>query len=368
MGWGILLGPMFEAINTNVRQLIDAGTVANTAANSGFYATGMVSGRGNAVQSGPVEAKLGQLTPLQTRGDLRANLVQFPAAGPNTTLMALMQFMIESAQRMTTASTTIEANSNMAASLYLAQLQQALKTPNSIIMRVYDGLKREQQKIASINFKHFSDSKYNRVIDADEEASMEADYDPADCDIRLEADPSQGSDVERSARANAIWEEAKMDQSGMLNKRQALLDWLKAMKTPNVEDLAPEQDPNAVDPTQQMILAQQAAEMEIKKQDQDLRRGELEVKQKKAAMEAAREATKLGLMSDKQEAEITNLYTQSLERVVNMGLAADQQAIDVIKNIEDSFINNAEGGTTDGSRESRSTPASIPRPAPIVAS
>jgi hypothetical protein len=26
LGWGILLGPMFDSINTNIRQLIEAGT------------------------------------------------------------------------------------------------------------------------------------------------------------------------------------------------------------------------------------------------------------------------------------------------------------------------------------------------------
>lgn len=350
MGWGILLGPMFDAINTNMRQLIDAGTIANTAGNSFFYSTGMVSGRSNSVESGPIKMRMGQGTVLQTRGgNLRDNIVQFPAAGPSATLFQMVDFLIESARRMTAASSTVEANSNMAASLYLAQLQQALKVPNSIIMRVYDGLKREQQKIGGLNFKHFSDEKYNRVIDDNQEASMQADFDPADCDVRLEADPSQGSDAERAARANAIWEEAKIDQSGMLNKREALLDWLKAMKTPNIEDLAPEPDPNAVDPTQKMILAQQQFEAELKKEDQELRRGELEVKKananvamQKAAMEAAREATKLGLISDKQEAEITNLYTQSIERLVNMGLGKDQ-ALSVIDTIEKRYI-TAEGG------------------------
>ncbi len=342
MGWGILLGPMFDSINSTMRQLTDAGTIANTAANSGFFATGMVSGKGNAIQSGPIESKIGQLTPIQTRGDLRNNLVQFPSSGPNDTLFKLMEFMIESARRMTTAASTVEANSQMAASLYLAQLQQALKTPNSIIMRVYEGLRIEQQKIGLLNYKHYSDKKYNEVIDDDQEASMEADYDPSDCDIRLEADPSQGSDAERSARAAAILQESKEDEGGIINKRQAVLDWLKTMKTPNIDELAPEPDPNAVDPTQQLILAQQAAEMEITKEDQNLRAGELEIKRQKMALDAAREMTKLGLDADKAEAEITNLYTQSLERLVNMGLSKDRQAFDMLKAIEDQFIDAQE--------------------------
>jgi len=69
MGWGILLGPMFDSINTNVRQLIDSGTLSNTAANSGLISQSLASGRGNAVQSGPIEVQLGQLTPIPNHGN-----------------------------------------------------------------------------------------------------------------------------------------------------------------------------------------------------------------------------------------------------------------------------------------------------------
>ena len=36
LGWGILLGPMFTAINTLLRDNIDAGTLNLTTANSGL--------------------------------------------------------------------------------------------------------------------------------------------------------------------------------------------------------------------------------------------------------------------------------------------------------------------------------------------
>jgi hypothetical protein len=340
LGWGILLGPMFDAINTNVRQLIDAGTVANTAGNSGFFAAGMATGRGNAIQSGPIQAKLGQITPISVRGDLRNNLVQFPAAGPNATLMQLMEYQIEAARRMTSVTANAEANPGEAQGLYLARLQQAMKNPNSIVMRVYESGKEEQRKIGALNFKHYSDEKYNRVLDDDQEQSMQTDYDPDTCDIRLYSDPAQGSDIERATRAHAILEEAKQG-GGVITLRVATIDWLKSMKTPNIEELAPEPDPNYVDPTQKLILDQQAFEAELKKKDQELRSGELDVKRMKAAKEAASEQTKLGLSSDETEAKISYMYVQSLEKLVNMGLAEDQ-AMHQIDVIERKYIDELE--------------------------
>lgn len=340
MGWGILLGPMFESINTNVRQLIDAGTTANVAANSAYYAAGNVTNpsQGNGVQTGPVEARIAQITPIQVKGNLRDNLVQFPASGPNQTLMALMEYQVEAARRMTNAASQAEANPGEAATLYLARLHQTLKVPNSINMRVYEGMKCEMQKIGGLNYKHFDDKKYNRVIDQEQQASMQYDFNPDDCDIRLEADPSEGSDVERATRAQAILQEAKEDQSGTLNKRQAYIDWLETMKTPNIDALAPEPDPNAVDPTMQKILMQEAAEMEMKKKDQDLRAADLQLKQAKMAKEVAAEASKAGLMSEKQEADIALTYVKAMEIAINIGVTDDDNAIQFIENIEDRMI------------------------------
>jgi len=350
LGWGILLGPMFESINTNVRQLIDAGTLSITSANSGLISKQLTSARGNAVKSGPVEIVMGQLTPIETNGSgpLRDGIVQLPFAGPNTVLFQLMEYLVSSARSMTNATVNAEAQPGEAASLYLARLQQALKVPNAIVMRVYDCCKQELQKMALLNYRHFDDEKYNKVLDTQTTVSMEKDFNPDDFDIRMVADPSQGSDIERVQRAQVVFEMAKDPQQPgqVLNYRKAVIDVLKAMKTTGIEELAPEPDPNAKDPMQEMILAQQMAAMEMQKRDQDLRAQEIQFKgmklqleQQRSAMQAAREMSELGLSADKQEAEITRLYTQSLKDLVDMGMAYEQ-AVQSAAQIEDQFIDS----------------------------
>lgn len=339
MGWGILLGPMFDAINTNVRQLIDAGTVHITAANSGLISQSLASGRGNAIQSGPIEVVMGQLSPVPNHGtgNLRDNIVQFPFAGPSPTVFQLMDYLVTSARSMTNAAINVQAQPGEAASLYLAKLQQGLKVPNSITMRVYNCERSEFKKIAALNYKHFDDNKYNRIIDSNEQASMQADFNPEDCDVRVVADPSQGSDIERIQRTQAILDEAKTQPQQILNLRQAYIEWLESMNTPNIEELAPEPDPNARDPMKDLMMAQQAMDAEFRQRDQQLREGELRVKQAKAAKEAAKAMSDLGLQADKTEAEITKIYTDAYVNLYNIGISG-AQAKSAVKNIENTFI------------------------------
>tara|TARA_R110000822_G_scaffold65687_2_gene160794 strand:- start:182 stop:2323 length:2142 start_codon:yes stop_codon:yes gene_type:complete len=345
LGWGILFGPMFDSINTNVRQLIDSGTLANTAANSGLIAMSTTNSRGNSVQAGPIEVQLGQLTPVPVRGNggLAQDVVQFPFAGPNQTLFQLMEYLVQNARSMTNAALNVEANAGEAASLYLARLQQGLKVPNSITMRVYSAAKKELKKIGILNHKHFDDAKYNKVLDEQNQFSMEQDFDPADCDTALVSDPSQGSDIERVQRAQTVLEEAKQQPQQIINLRLAYLEWLKAMKTPNIEELAPEPDPNAQDPQQQMMFAQMQMEAELKKKDQELREAGQKLQEKKMVAEMAKTMADLGLKADEQEAKITKLYAETGKTLVEGGMATGNSALNVAQGIEDRFINHDEG-------------------------
>jgi TPP-dependent indolepyruvate ferredoxin oxidoreductase alpha subunit len=138
---------------------------------------------------------------------------------------------------------------------------------------------------------------------------------------------------------------------------------MKAMKTPNVEELAPEPDPNYVDPTQKVILQQQAAEMEHKKEELHVRQGELQVKKIKAAMEAAREQGKLGLASEEQTARIVKMYAETQAILMDVGISRGQ-ALQEMQRLEQQFIEgNAEGGNANESTGPTppQVPSSIPR-------
>jgi len=189
-----------------------------------------------------------------------------------------------------------------------------------------------------LNYKHYDDKKYNKVLDLDQQASMEKDFDADDCDIRMVADPTQGSDIERIHRAQAIYSMAIADQNQSINAYEATIGLLKSLKTPDIEVIAPKPDPNAVSPDMKLMLAERQMEAEMKKQDQMLRAGELKVKATKAALDAAKAHAELGLDSDYKEAQITQMYTQALKNLVDAGVAVGSGALDEMKRLEQMFI------------------------------
>ena len=345
MGWGILLGDMFEGINTSMRQLLDAGTLSNLAANSGLidYQLGSLSSRGNRQQSGPVEVSLGKLTPITTGGkSLRESIVQFPFAGPNATLFSLLEWMVEQVRNMSNSALNMDTNGQEAAVMYLARLQQGLKIPNSIVMRVYNAAKREFKRIADINFKHYDNEKYNRVLDDADQANMRNDFNPEDCDIRLAVDPSQGTDIERMNRAQLILQEAKDQlQLGVqqLNMRQVVLDWLDAMKAPNVDQLAPEPS-GEPSPQEQMIMANMQRQAELEERDMRLKEAKQDMERAEMMLKGHREAVSMGLDLDRTEAEIVEIYSRAMKALWETGMAGDDP-IGKVQTIESRLIDQA---------------------------
>jgi chaperonin GroES len=349
MGWGILLGPTFTAINKLVRDNLDAGTLNLTTANSGLIGMNIGQGKGNRQMGGPIKVKMGELTPVAIGGvgNLGQNVVQMPFSGPSTVLMALTEFLVESSRNLATAAYQVEANAGEAAELYLARLQQGLKVPNSIVMRVYESAKREFNKIALLNYKHYDNELYNRVLDEPEMYMMQRDFDPKDCDIEMVADPSQGSDVERIAKANNAYQRAFQEASAginITNFRQAALDLAEAEGQPDVEALIPEPDPNP-SPQMQMMMAKQQFEADLQEREMKVRERDMQLKEFKAqaeqlteARDKALELSKLGLQADLDESTITKNYAEALAKLVEKCDLSYDDALAQVTRIEDIHI------------------------------
>ena len=409
LGWGILLGDLFDAINTNMRQMIDAGTLSNLAGNSGLIDAQMSggSGRGNRQQSGPIEVRMGELTPVTTGGKpLGQSIVQFPYSGPNQTLFNLLEYMVTQVRNMTNSALNMETNSQEAAMMYLARLQQGLKVPNSIVMRVYDAAKDEFKKIATLNFKHHSNKKYNCVVQLTpppepppqpqapegqqpgpavgpppspegqpqlpppqaaapttaapepEEADMRKDFNPDDCDIRLATDPSQGSDIERQQRADLVLQEAKTQPQQILNLREAYMNWLEALNVADIEGLAPPPS-NEPDPMQKMMLANMQREAELAQKEMDIREARLNLDQQKETLDAFREAAEYGLKFDQAEADIMAKYAAAFKTLWEIGMAGDDP-VRTVQDIEKRLIDRVDSAPPP-------VPLESPRPNPPAA-
>lgn len=305
IGFGILLKDSYETINSNLRQLLDAGTLANISGNSGLIAntTSPRMGMDNRMGEGEIEIEIGKLKKVNVSGSgtLAQNVVQLPFKGPHVVLFQLLQYLEESARRLTTVSYNVEANAQEASSLYLARLQQGMKVYNAMMYRVFRGLKKEFELMAECFYEYAEELQSDYVAVLDEDASMADDFNPDDCDIIPTANPAHGSDMERLAKAELeVQAAANPNAQGIINTRQAYLDLFEAAGIENLDQLMPEPDPG---PTQQekIMMAYQSADMEFRNRDMQLKERKMMMEEMELGLKAQRELEKMN-----QEAALNN--------------------------------------------------------------
>jgi len=158
----------------------------------------------------------------------------------------------------------------------------------------------------------------------------------------MTADPTQGSDVERAQRAQAVYQMAMTQPQQIINIREAALMVLESMNVPDIEKLAPEPDPNAVDPDRQLMLAQMGMDAELKKKDQELRERGQNIQEARMAHDAAKTMAELGLKDDETEAKIAEIYSKTLKNLVDAGIASGDNAMRKVDEIERAFIDSGE--------------------------
>lgn len=330
LGFGILLSDLFETINTNTQQMIDAGTMQNTGANSGFVRKGTKAGErgGNRVRKGSIEIQMGKFVEIETSGNnpLKDDLVNFPFGGPSQSLFNLITQLKEEARTMTQISFATEANAGEAAELYLARLQQGMKKPNAIMLRVYEGMTAEFKRIFDLQKRYLTDEEYEEILGIEpvlrqedvqkymqavqmwkeatqqglmlpepqepvpqkERVSVEEDYNNKYV-FKPTADPSQGSEHERIARKMMISQRAQQ-MPQLYNVREAEIQLLEEIGTSrgDVEKLLPPPDPNARDPMAEMqkeYLKLEATKAQLKAAEVSLKAREQAVTLKKVMAE-----------------------------------------------------------------------------------
>lgn len=319
LGFGILLSDIYESINTTSRQLIDAGTLQNVGQNSGFYRGGSLTGprKRNRSRKGSIEMIMGRFTQLESHGTspLSNDIVNFPFQGPSQTVFQLLEALKIDTKNFTNK--VVEPNPNEAAELYMARLQQEMKRPTSIMMRVFNGISQEFRRLYELIRLYMPNEEYQQIIGNDQ-ATIEEDFkDPVD--ITTTADPSQGSEQERQARTSLILAKAQ-EMPETLNVRQAAVVWLVSLglSKEEAEMLAPEPDPNAVDPQAEMQKAY--LEIEQLKTQAELQRA------KNQTMETRFKGFELSYKTLKTEAEIEEIVSKSIKNYADTG-AVEQDAV-----------------------------------------
>jgi len=315
LGFGVLLGPLNESINTIVNQLVDAGTLSNTA--GGFLSRG-IKLRGGNYSFNPMEWKH-----VDTTGDdLRKGIVPLPVREPSQVLFTLLNLLINYGERIGGSVDILSGQNpgqNTPAETTRTMAEQGMKIFNGIFKRTHRSLKQEFRKLYRLNqifvtenTPYVSNAKSAGLV-------LASDYEGPVTDVMPTADPSVTSDAQRVNQAAAIAQRVAATP-GLYNRYEAEYAFLKAMKVTNIDKLLPDpKGPNAipapVNPKLQIeqlkVQAKQASDQLNMKMALLKLMGEAELNQAKIQkLEAEAEVLKIGVLHEGEKMRIQQINTE----------------------------------------------------------
>jgi chaperonin GroES len=343
LGFGVLLGPLNESINTIVNQLVDAGTMANTA--GGFLSRG-IKLRGGNYSFNPMEWKH-----VDTTGDdLRKGIVPLPVREPSQVMFTLLNLLINYGERIGGSVDILTGQNpgqNTPAETTRTMAEQGMKIFNGIFKRTHRSLKQEFRKLYHLNqifitenTSYTSDAKNAGMI-------LPSDYEGPVTDVMPTADPSITSDAQRINQAVAIAQRVS-STPGLYDRYEVEYSFLRAMKVTNIEKILPDpKGPNAVPPPVNPKLQIEQLKMQAKQASDQLSMkvallklmSEAELNQAQIQkLEAEAESIKIGIATEGEKMRIQEINMQiGLQRERREGVMS---AIKTMNNVYDEMIKN----------------------------
>lgn len=232
LGFGALLGPINNSVNTILNQLIDSGTMQN--GSTGFIGKGARI-KGGKLRFSPFEWKKCDVP----GGQLRDNIVPLPVSPPSSVLFELLGLLISYAERIGSVNDAMMGENpgqNTPAYNMSAMLEQGLQVFNGIFKRTYRSFRGELRKLYALNGKYLNEEEYFAYQDVDAEIAR-ADYTADSKDLIPAADPNAFSNKEKLAKAAAVREAAQ--QVAGYDPIKVEQAYLESMDIPNAAELFP---------------------------------------------------------------------------------------------------------------------------------
>lgn len=258
IGFGTLLGPLNESVNTAINQLFDAGTISNTA--GGFL------GRGAKIRGGVYEFKpFGWHRVDATGDDLRKSIVPLPVREPSGVMFNLLSLIIEYTNRISGSTDMMVGENpgqNTPAETSRTMIEQGQKIYSAIFKRIWRCMKFEFRKLYHLNAIYLPDEVYF----GEEGKVSREDYSISAVSVIPVADPTIASDGARFARAQMIAERAGAVPGYNTDETERQL--LKALGVDEVDKLFPGMEGQEPAPDTKIVIQQMKAQVEGMKLEQ----------------------------------------------------------------------------------------------------
>ena len=243
-----MIGGLSRTATVALRQLLDAGTLANLPA--GFKTRG-VRMRDDAQPLQPGEFRDVDVP----GGNIRDQFMQLPFKGPDATLLQLMGIVVQGAQRFASIADAQVGDMNQQAAVgtTVALLERGSRVMSAIHKRLYVGLKCEFKLLAEV-FKTYLPPVYPYDVPGASREVKVQDFDDR-IDILPVADPNIYSQTQRISMAQAQLQLAQSNPR-MHNLYQAYRSMYDAIGVKNVNAiLPPPQPPMPMDPSLENLLS-----------------------------------------------------------------------------------------------------------------
>lgn len=290
LGFGQFLYPLNEAVNSITNKLIDAGHLANL--QCGFIAKALKVAKG-AESFEPGEWKIINSPSGQS---LANSIMPLPVKEPSQTLFNLLQFLLQSARELASTSEPMQGQlppPNTPATTVLAVLQQGQKVYSSVFHRLYQGLKKEYEKLYDLNAQYLPASETYKL--AKESGMVERkQYDKKEYGVFPVADPNIASDTERLTKLQALW---NIKDDPNINEREVVSRYVELLRIPDPEKvLNPPPDPNAPPPPEEQLVMAKANNLNAQSSklhteiliEADHKAHQIELEEKRIALDAAK--------------------------------------------------------------------------------
>lgn len=326
IGFGILLGPLNESVNTIINQLVDSGTINNL--QSGFI------GKGLRLKMGDATFKPGEWKPVNATGDdLRKQIVPLPSKEPSNVLFQLMGTLITSGKELASVAEIFTGKmpgQNTPATTTMASVEQGMKVFTAVYKRIFRALSEEFNKLFDLNATYTDPHHVIEVLDIEIGPD---DFDRSVCDIVPGADPTAMSQSEKLMKAQGLVELLQI-AGPLLDPIKVVSRVLDAQEQPDWQELFSQEvqqtgqvPPPPPDPKIMAIQAKLQADQNKSAMDLQAKQQEMELKGRDSMlqmqMKAAEHAQKM--QHQQETAQIKAASDIAMSRIFSAQAAGKAQ-------------------------------------------
>ena len=254
VGFGHLLRPLNEAINSTLNQMFDAGHLQN--AGGGFVSDQL------SIHSGPVNFQVGKYVRVGSKGQaIRDAVFPIPFPGPSAVLFQLLGLLLTAGKETAAVKDILAGDAaiaNAPPTTILALIEQGMKVYSAIHKRVYRALKAEFNKIYRLNRLYLKDEQ-RRYRVGDEWREVTPDDYRLGGGVEPIADPTMITDMQKLGRAQILM---SFKGDPLINQKDIYTRLFDAANVDRVEDLfVPPPPPQITQQLAQLALEEKMADL-----------------------------------------------------------------------------------------------------------